>query len=82
MTRYNTKSQQNKKTMQKRIGSKKLRKVGNGNIFQNLIPMVVNLFKNKSYYFFCNAADPEILSYMDWFFIQRKADKTQISLAA
>ena len=50
MTRYNTKSQ--KKTMQKRIGSKKLRKVGNGNVFQNLIQIVVNIFEKKSYILF------------------------------
>ena len=67
--------------MWKRIGNKKVRKSGNGNIFQNLIKIVVNLF-GQFFLTFCYAADPEIFSCMgQFFFLQRRRNKTQISLA-
>ena len=45
--------------MRKRIGSKKIRKSGNVNVFQKLIKIAVSLFGEKKYYFVCEA-DPEI----------------------
>ena len=53
--------------MWKRIGNKKIRKSGNGNVFQNLIKIIVNLIGEKNITFFY-AADPEILSCMGQFF--------------
>ena len=49
MTRYNTKTQ---KAMWKRIVSTKIGKGGNGNVFQNLIKTVANLFEEKKHFFF------------------------------
>ena len=54
--------------MRKRKGSKKLGKSGNGNVFQNLMKIVVNFFEEKYYKFFFYAADPEILSCTSQFF--------------
>ena len=53
--------------MRKRIGKKKIRKSGNGNVSQNLIKIVVNLFWEKNITFFY-AADPEMLPCMGQFF--------------
>ena len=38
--------------MQKRIGSKEIGKSGNGNVFQNLMKIVVNLFGKKMIFFY------------------------------
>ena len=38
--------------MRKRIGSKEIGKSGNGNVFQNLMQIVVNLFGKKIIYIF------------------------------
>ena len=53
--------------MQNRIGSKKIRKDGNGNFFQNLIRTVANLFGKKKQLIFFNGAYPETLSFMSYF---------------
>ena len=54
--------------MRKRIGSKKIGKSGNGNVFQNLMKIVVNFFGKKIIKKNFYAADPEILSCTSQFF--------------
>ena len=53
--------------MRKRIGSKEIGKSGNGNVFQNLMKIVVNLFGKKIKKNFC-AVDPKIWSCISHFF--------------
>ena len=44
--------------MRKRIGNKKIRKSGNGNVFQNLLKIGVNIFEKLKKIQKFNAADP------------------------
>ena len=64
MTGYNIQSQ---KIHAEKDRKQEIRRSENGNVFQNLIKIGVNLFGEKIYYFFY-AADPEILSCMGQFF--------------
>ena len=52
--------------MLKGIGSNKIGKDRNGNVFQNLRKTVFNLFEKKIITFF-NRADPDILPWMSQF---------------
>ena len=76
MTRYNKKL---KNSLRKRIGSKEIGKIGNGNIFQNLTKIVVNFFGKKLYIFFLCSRPKNLVLYKS-VFKQRRGKKTQISL--
>ena len=65
--------------MRQRIVSKEIGKSGNGNVFQNLMKIVVNLFGKKSYFFLC-AADPKILSCIGQFFNKEGGTRLKLVL--
>ena len=74
MTGYNIQSQ---KIHAEGDRKQKKRKSGNGNVFKNLIKIVVNLF-GKTIISFFYAADPEIFSCMGQFF--NKEGETRLKL--
>ena len=61
---------QSHKFMRKRIGNKKIRKSGNGNVFQNLIKIVVNLFGKKVLLFFMHQTQKSCLVWVSFLHLE------------
>ena len=53
--------------MRKRIGSKEIGKSENGNVFQNLMKIVVNLFGRKKYNFVLRSRPKNLFMYKSVF---------------